>query len=333
MSRTARLLLLANLGALLVLALLFPHLMIAPDRLLEGHRAFEVDCFACHTPFLGASSAKCISCHTVEGIGVTTTRGEPLALKKTRVPFHQKLLGRDCVACHSDHAGVAPFRSQGRFSHQLLDPTTRGGCVACHPLPGDPLHRLTGNGCSQCHGLEKWKPARFQHDLLPAAQRTGCAECHRGKTPDDPLHRQSTASCGQCHGVEQWKPSTFDHTRWFRFDRHHPSRCADCHPKGDYQRSTCYGCHEHSVAKIREEHLEEGIREYERCVLCHRSGDEEEAERLWKSGRWRLDPVTGAPLPGLEGKGAPRWDEEERHERRREGNHRRHREKDDDDDD
>lgn len=35
--------------------------------------------------------------------------------------------------------------------------------------------------------------------------------------------------------------------------------------------------------KIFEEHVEEGIRDYENCVECHRSGDEDEAKRIWRS--------------------------------------------------
>jgi hypothetical protein len=35
--------------------------------------------------------------------------------------------------------------------------------------------------------------------------------------------------------------------------------------------------------KIREEHVEEGIRDYEKCTECHRSGDEDEAKRIWRS--------------------------------------------------
>ena len=58
-----------------------------------------------------------------------------------------------------------------------------------------------------------------------------------------------------------------------------------CHVDNIYDAYTCYGCHEHSRAKIRREHLEEGIRDYENCAECHRSGDEDEAERLWKSKR------------------------------------------------
>ena len=32
----------------------------------------------------------------------------------------------------------------------------------------------------------------------------------------------------------------------------------------------CYGCHEHTPANIRAEHEEEGIRDFENCVECHR---------------------------------------------------------------
>ena len=87
-------------------------------------------------------------------------------------------------------------------------------------------------------------------------------------------------SCQTCHGDEAWRPATFDHAKLFRFDRHHPSDCINCHQENDYSRYSCYGCHEHSPAKICEEHWEEGILEFENCVECHRSGDENEAERL-----------------------------------------------------
>ena len=32
--------------------------------------------------------------------------------------------------------------------------------------------------------------------------------------------------------------------------------------------------------------VEEGIYDYENCVECHRSGDEDEAERIWRSKRF-----------------------------------------------
>ncbi len=78
-------------------------------------------------------------------------------------------------------------------------------------------------------------------------------------------------------------PATFDHEKYFRFDRHHNNECATCHVNNDYGNYTCYGCHEHSRSKVREEHVEEGIYNYENCVECHKNGDEDEAKNLCQS--------------------------------------------------
>lgn len=327
----AKLVLALNLTAIAVLAFAFPHLMVSPGGLTDGHRASETDCFACHDIFLGASSEKCGTCHKVADIGVLTTKGIPVVDKKTKVPFHQKLVEQDCVACHSDHAGMAVYRIRQRFSHGLVDAPTREQCVACHQRPTDALHRQVSDNCAQCHVVEKWKPAKFKHDMLAAADREQCVSCHKAKVPADMLHRQVSDRCGQCHGTDKWKPArfehalltvaerekcfschrdklpvdrlhrqvsdrcgqchgtdkwkpaTFDHRKYFVFDRDHDVKCSVCHPTDDYKQYTCYGCHEHTPGKIREEHREEGIRDYENCVACHRSADEEEAERAWES--------------------------------------------------
>ena len=102
--------------------------------------------------------------------------------------------------------------------------------------------------------------------------------------------RRCTASedygnCSSCHTQQGWTPATFDHDKYFRFDREHTTECTTCHINDDYSNYTCYGCHEHSCSKIREEHVEEGIFDYENCSECHRSGDEDEAEYLWKRKR------------------------------------------------
>ncbi|MBF0399531.1 MAG: class III cytochrome C family protein [Magnetococcales bacterium] len=287
MNRLVKYILLINLIVIMVLLFLYPHLMISPGRVLDGHRSFEADCFLCHYPFFGASSGRCISCHRVENIGVLSSKGVPLADKKTKVPFHQKLLDKSCVSCHSDHAGVAKYRTEGRFHHQILDNDTRNECVACHQRPGDPLHKQSADPCGQCHGVEKWRPAQFKHDLLANSQREQCMTCHKAKTPRDFVHRQVSENCGQCHTVAKWKPATFDHQPSFELDKEHNVKCAICHTTGNYKVYTCYGCHEHSVGKIRKEHWEEGIRDFDRCVSCHRNADKDEAETLWKSGRWR----------------------------------------------
>jgi len=226
---------LANLGVLVLLAIFTPHLMISPGKLIDAHAELATDCFACHTPFLGSSPAKCVQCHKVVEIGIKTTKGLSIAKEKKNVAFHQKLTEEDCVACHSDHKGVQAFRPIGQFSHQLVEPVMRKQCDGCHSNPGDALHqKIKGN-------------------------------------------------CAQCHVEERWLPATFDHDEYFRFDKHHTTDCNTCHVDNDYGRYTCYGCHEHSRSKIREEHVEEGIYDYEICVECHRSGDEDEAKTIWRT--------------------------------------------------
>jgi hypothetical protein len=224
-----------NLIVLIGLAITLPHLMISPGQPISAHAEIAKDCFACHTPFLGSTSRKCIVCHQVAEIGIKTTRGEPIGDERKNVAFHQKLIEDDCVACHSDHNGVMAFRPISRFTHELVAAPMRERCEGCHTNPGDSLHR----------GIED--------------------------------------KCSECHSIEAWKPATIDHDEFFRFDRHHPTDCESCHIDNDYTRYTCYGCHEHSRSNVREEHYEEGIYDYENCVECHRSGDEDEAEWRWRS--------------------------------------------------
>lgn len=236
-NKTVLLIVVVNLAALVLLTLFMPHLMIRPGKLIDAHAELSTDCFACHTPFLGSRPAKCVECHKVDEIGLKTTQGLSIAREKKNVAFHQRLVEQDCVACHSDHRGVQPFRPIGRFSHELLEPAVNRDCNGCH------------------------------------------------SSPDDGMHRRVEGSCSQCHTQDAWTPATFDHDEYFRFDRHHTTECTTCHIDNDYASYTCYGCHEHSRSGIRAEHVEEGIYEYENCVECHRSGDEDEAEYIWRSRR------------------------------------------------
>ena len=226
MSRILKMILAANLIAVAILAFAYPHLMVGPGKLIPGHKQLETDCFACHAPLFGAASERCTSCHKPAEIGRMTTKGVPVVKPLAAIPFHQKLATRDCVACHSDHAGVKRYRQQGRFNHALLQKEVLDQCHSCH------------------------------------------------KPPADSLHQQITGNCGQCHNQSKWVPATFDHGKYFELDRDHNARCITCHMGNDYKRYTCYGCHEHSVDKIRREHIEEGIRDFDNCVECHRNADE-----------------------------------------------------------
>jgi len=283
--RTTIWILVANLAALLALSFLYPHLMIAPGPLLKGHTELTTDCFTCHTPWRGSRSEKCAGCHEPEEIGRFDTQGRPIATPKKRVAFHQELRERDCVACHSEHQGVIPYRSLRSFSHELLGESVREKCSSCHDRPEDQLHHQLGENCGQCHNQEKWKPATFSHASLTPTELKQCEGCHQA--PGDALHQRVTGGCDQCHSQQRWKPATFEHGNYFELDRDHQAECATCHPRNDYRQYTCYGCHEHSPANIRGEHWEEGIRNFENCVECHRSGNEHDIRyegRVWGGG-------------------------------------------------
>jgi hypothetical protein len=230
-----------NLIVLVLLAIFVPQLMVSPGKPVEAHIDLADDCFACHTPFIGSTAEQCITCHTVADIGIKTTKGLSIDKEQKNVAFHQKLVEEDCMACHSEHKGVQPFRPIGQFSHELLQTSVKEQCDSCH------------------------------------------------SNPDDGFHRKITGNCAQCHSNDAWLPATFEHEKYFRFDKDHNTECATCHINNDYAKYTCYGCHEHSRSKIREEHYEEGIRDYENCVECHRSGDEDEAKRIWRSGGYKSE--------------------------------------------
>jgi len=230
----------ANLLAVVALAFTYPHLMVSPGPLVSGHTELATDCFACHSPWRGAASERCIACHALPDIGMRTTKGLPLAARTVKTSFHQELTERDCIACHSDHQGP-------KLTHRSRKP--------------------------------------FSHALLRAAVQERCEACH--KAPADTLHRQLKGNCKQCHSQERWKPATFDHDKLFVLDRDHNAKCVTCHSNDDYSRYTCYGCHEHRPDKVRAEHIEERIRDFENCVECHRSASEEPRRKGSHEGRKR----------------------------------------------
>lgn len=263
----------ANLLALVGLAFAYPHLMVSPEPLLPEHAALATDCFACHAPLRGASADRCIACHALPDIGLRTTNGVPTPKPTVKASFHQQLIVRDCMACHSDHERPKLARHNRKpFAHELLRTEVRERCASCHTAPQNDIHRDLKASCGQCHKLEAWKPAVFDHALLPAAQLNRCESCH--KAPVDTMHRQIQGNCAQCHQPTAWKPASFKHDKLFLLDGDHNTTCVTCHVGNDYSRYTCFGCHEHTPANIRAKHEKEGIRNFENCVACHRSASE-----------------------------------------------------------
>jgi len=242
--------------------------LVLPGAMGAGHQELGQDCFACHTPFSGPSQRKCLGCHEPDTID---------SARKAAPAFHNRLTKADCMACHNNHQGRYSQQNPKRFTHELLDTAILNDCVSCHAAPGDTLHASLKGRCSSCHGTQSWQPARFDHAELVGTTESLCRDCH--KPPENEVHISSNPDCAQCHNVSSWQPATFDHDRYFRFDEDHEASCITCHPVNTFDTYTCYGCHEHSSAKLAREHREEGIQDFQNCVECHRSGDEHEVRR------------------------------------------------------
>ena len=195
----------------------------------------------------------------------------------------------DCFKCHTPLLGSTPDKCIA--CHKVAEigiKTTKGQDITGEDKNVAFHQKLVEDECVACHSDHKGvmffrPPNQFSHELLQVATQKQCDSCHQG--PDDTLHRKIKGNCGQCHTQDAWQPATFEHEKYFILDRDHDADCATCHVDNNYASYTCYGCHEHSRAGVRGEHHEEGIRDFENCVECHRSADEDEAERIWKRKR------------------------------------------------
>lgn len=225
MSKILKAVLAANLIVLAILAFVYPHLMVAPGKLIPGHGKLESDCFACHAPLAGATAERCTICHKPDEIGKLNTHGQPIQKPLTSTPFHQKLLRQDCLACHSDHAGVRRFRIQGHFTHSLLPADTRKECQSCHKSPNDSLHQqITGN-CGQCHTQQEWVPAAFDHGKYFVLDRDHNAKCVT-------CHVRNDYSRYTCYGCHEHSPENIRRKHIEEGIRDF-TNCVECHRSAD----------------------------------------------------------------------------------------------------
>lgn len=195
------------------------------------------------------------------------------------VAAHSQLT-RDCASCHTPWHGPDPVRCI--TCHVVADiglRTTDGESITRVSQTTSFHQELVEQDCNACHS-DHQGPLRteanrvcFSHALLRPGVKAQCTTCH--VAPINRIHTGITASCAQCHSQDAWKPATLDHSKLFVLDRNHSPTCVTCHTGGDYGRYTCYGCHAHSEAGIREKHVEEGIRNFQNCARCHRSASED----------------------------------------------------------
>ncbi|MBK8981615.1 MAG: class III cytochrome C family protein [Ignavibacteria bacterium] len=261
----------------------YPHAMINPGDLVEGHQKLKENCLSCHKPFWGIESDKCTDCHKLENIGKDTLNITGISEDKQKKLFHQYLSEQKCASCHTDHAGLNAGISM-RFDHELLTETILNQCVNCHNKLSDNIHKNLSSDCSKCHQTKGWKSdVLFNHEMINADEKNNCVSCH--VQPDDSFHSMIKDNCNKCHGTVKWTPSTFNHSNFFILDKDHNTKCITCHTNNNLSSYTCYGCHEHSVNNIMDEHREEGISSIDDCVSCHKSADEDDMKMDGKKGK------------------------------------------------
>ncbi len=206
-----------------------------------------------------------------EAIGPGDLLEKHSQLEASCLSCHQTFLGPSgtkCVKCHTpEKIGVLKANSQiiGQGKKQLSfhAKLAADSCIICHKEHQDLF------ASSQA--------IQFSHEMLGIKDAKNCVECHQ--RPMTSVHQQVGQDCAQCHKTTNWASAEIDHSAYFKFDRDHQADCTTCHPNSNYKEYTCYGCHEHSEQKIQREHVNEGIRDYEYCAECHRSGDEHDIRK------------------------------------------------------
>ena len=278
-----RLLILGIIGISLALIYLYPRMMLNPGSLSEGHQKIMNDCNACHQPFWGIATDKCIICHKLAEIGKDDSLPNATSNLNKRILFHSGLANQSCTSCHTDHKGLKPTLQTGSFNHDMLPITDKNNCAGCHPKPIDKIHASISMSCNACHNYKGWKNAvSFNHDQLQVADKNNCISCHPKPTAAN--HQAFEGNCSQCHSTSKWLPASFEHSSYFQLDGNHNAKCEVCHTNNNYKQYTCYGCHEHSESNLRGEHNEHGIYELNNCISCHKSGSEHEGGERGEGG-------------------------------------------------
>jgi hypothetical protein len=191
------------------------------------------------------------------------------------IPAHQSL-SNNCFACHAPLQGAVEARCTTCHAVGDIGLLTVAGAPISRPVPITPFHQgLADTDCMSCHtdhpmaSLTPPHSHTFAHAMLTPAVGAACASCHT--PPADVMHVAPVGQCSTCHTQTTWAAAAIDHTRFFALTGPHDAVCTSCHTTAnDFSKYTCFSCHEHQEADLIREHLEEGIRNIDNCVSCHR---------------------------------------------------------------
>ena len=235
------------------------------------HRQMDTVFMTAHTLSFGSA---CLDCH--DGVDRFDENFDHSLFSFQLTGKHADLA---CVQCHVNARGLDDF------------PMMLQDCYSCHSND-EPHEGRFGFDCAACHTAEGWTPATFDHNLSDfpltgAHVDAACEQCHangefQGKSADcvachdEPAFHagQFGTDCAACHSTAAWTPAEFNGQHSFPLSHGDGATCATCHPSS-FTAYTCYGCHEHDEADVREEHLEEGIADFQNCMECHPTGEED----------------------------------------------------------
>ncbi len=233
---------------------------------------FGTDCAACHSAaaWTPATLDSADFDHAATGFALTTHTqdydGSPFTCRACHTGDKFSFAAQTCVDCHG-----------GRDTAFMPDHinTVGSDCLSCHDGTGSltnfdhsqifPLDGAHGTAtCESCHANKQFKGTPKE-----------CAACHA----EPQIHAGLFgADCVACHSTAAWTPAALKN-HIFPLDHGESGEvaCVTCHP-AKYTEYTCYGCHEHTPARIESKHAEEGVRDarLNDCAECHPTGREEE---------------------------------------------------------
>lgn len=282
----------------------------------RSHAEFEQDCAQCHAPWRGITADRCQNCHTdvaeqrATGNGLhgkladtgrcqschTDHKGREAEITILALDsFDHERLTNFSLAHHDVNYDNSPLtcdqcHTQGFREIDVID------CATCHQTADAVFMAehtdLFGADCLSCHDGRDTM-ADFDHAQIfvldGAHLETTCQDCHANQLFQEPprecaaCHQEPEIhaglfglDCVRCHTTTAWTPAQLtEHTFPLDHGGQGTIACETCHEQ-TYTEYTCYNCHEHDPAQIREEHVEEDILDFENCTECHPTGQEAE---------------------------------------------------------
>ncbi len=242
----------------------------------------DANCNDCHAKAAESQNAAddllpdmetCYNCHDEEDTDCTSCHKngeEPVLLPRINNCIthfsHKAHIDRD-TECETCHSGI----SAKEFVTEGMHLPTMETCMNCHDVP------QTTEGCYLCHDknesiipanhMENWKRS---HGSYAETGSENCNSCHQ------------KSYCIDCHQgdnlMNQSHPAEFILTHSASYLTRESS-CFTCHQNTNY----CIECHttinyivpmNHSAPDWASQHAVEARIDYDRCTVCHTSGDD-----------------------------------------------------------